>query len=46
MREEVENWEVMVAQAKERVSQKGEGSYQYKYWKGPVNLGLRTTYWV
>ena len=32
MREEVENWEVVVvAQAKERVSQKGEGSYQYKF---------------
>lgn len=47
MREEVENWEMVVAQTKEGVSQKGEGGYQYKYWKeGPVNLRLRTTYWV
>lgn len=47
MGEEVENQKIMVAQGKERVSQKGGGGCQCKYWKeGRVTLGLRTTSWV
>lgn len=36
IRDELENWETVVAQAKERASQKGGGGYQYKYWREKV----------
>lgn len=44
MGEELENWETVVAQATERVSQKGGGCYQYKYWR--EDQVLRTSYWI